>query len=473
MRDIKIKISLLPLLSVLECTIEKEVNYHGSAKIVGHIEKGREKELMSQLYQEHTWASVWIIDEEGKEEEIFAGIVKEAQIRHEGGLRLVSLTLTGSTFLLDCQERTRTFQNAAMTYDELLSLTEKEQEASHIIRVGGEKRIGDIVVQYQESNWEFIRRMASRHHSFIIPYYKGKGIRYYIGLDTGGRANNIEVLEYSMNNNIQKYIKRKKNGVEGLTWNDAKECQVTSRDYIELGSPVMVHGEKLYVYRSVSHLKGAELVHTYLLRTVGGFSRKKEYNKQLIGASLEGHILASKEDKVKVCLTVDGTQDKQSAKWFAYSTVYSSPDGSGWYCMPEEKDRVRLYFPNEKEEEGYIISSIHENSDITGNAGGKVPRTNPDYKSISNKYGKQLELTPNSITMTNNQGMSICLDDEQGISIISDKDVVIQAGEKMSLISLTESMSMEAKESIKMKQGNAKITIQDEIKVEGALMKVQ
>lgn len=473
MRDVKIEISLLPLLNVLECTIEKKVNHHGSAKITGHIEESREKEFMRQLCQEHTWTSVWIIDEEGKKEEIFAGIVEEGQIIQEGGLKLVSLTLIGSTFLLDCEERTRTFQNGEMTYDELLSQTEQEQEASHIMRNGGEKRINDIVVQYRESNWEFIRRMASRHHSFIIPYYKGKGVRYYVGLDTGAKAKNIEISEYSVINNIQGYIERKKNGVEELEWKDARECQVTSRDYVELGSPVMVHGEKLYVYKSASQLKGAELVHTYLLRTVGGFSRKKEYNRRLIGASLEGYILATKEDKVKVCLTVDGTQDKQSAKWFAYSTVYSSPDGSGWYCMPEEQDRVRLYFPNEREEEGYIISSIHESSDITGNVGGKVPRTNPDYKSISNKYGKQLELTPNSITMTNNQGMSICLDDEQGISIISDKDVVIQAGEKMSLISLTETMSMEAKESIKMKQGNAKITIEDEIKVEGALMKVQ
>lgn len=39
---------------------------------------------------------------------------------------------------------------------------------------------------------------------------------------------------------------------------------------------------------------------------------------QLIGASLDAIILSVSKDTVKVCVTVDGKQDKATAKWFPY-----------------------------------------------------------------------------------------------------------------------------------------------------------
>ena len=60
------------------------------------------------------------------------------------------------------------------------------------------------------------------------------------------------------------------------------------------------------------------------------------------------------------------------ARWFPYATVYSSGDGTGWYCMPEIGDKIRLYFPTEKEQDAYVISAYHE-----GNGGlRKNPQCN-------------------------------------------------------------------------------------------------
>jgi hypothetical protein len=169
-------------------------------------------------------------------------------------------------------------------------------------------------------------------------------------------------------------------------------------------------------------------------------------------------------------MEVDETQDLDTAKWFKYSTVYSSPDGTGWYCMPESNDRVRLYFPNEKEEDAYIISSIHK-SLSSGNSQGA--RTNPDNKSLSTKYGKQVEMTPTTITMTNNKGMTVKIDDESGISIISDKDIVFESQGAITIASTEDTMSMSAVESIELVQGNAKMTMKGDVKIEGAKFKMQ
>lgn len=436
---------------------------------------------MEKLKKGDCFANITITDEKGKEEEIFYGIVEKAEIFTVGGLKKITLCLAGSTKLLDCMERNRTFQDRNMTYDSLLGKAEKENGAKHLMRVGREEITKDIIVQYKETNWQFIKRMASRLGSFVMPYFKGGGIRYYIGLDITAKAKDIHVMEYSMVHDMEEYLYKKKNKVEEISEKDAISYIVKTRDYFDLGDSIQFCGRIWYIYNSKTTLDGSELVHIYQLRSKGGFCQVKKYNTQLIGASLEGHILDVKTDKVKVCMNVDGTQDIGTAKWFFYSTVYSSPDGSGWYCMPEKNDRVRLYFPTEKEEEGYIISSIHVSGSISGSgsSGGtssgssNAPRTNPDNKSIMNKYNKQLELTPTSITMTNNNGMTIKLDDEEGIFIISDKDVVIEAEENLAIASVTESLSVEAKESIEMIQGDTQITMKEEIVVEGAEVKIQ
>lgn len=203
-----------------------------------------------------------------------------------------------------------------------------------------------------------------------------------------------------------------------------------------------------------------------------------------------------------MAVAVDGGQKESEAKWFPYSTVYSSPDGTGWYCMPEKGDKVRLYFPNEFEEEGYIISSINlgntgaESAPASGGGGesgssaapaegaaagalggasasaASAPRSNPDMKTISTKDGKEVTLTPTTIIMTNNKGMMVVLDDEEGIIIASDKNVVITAAENM-IIKSDGEIDIQATDSIQLVKGNSKLTLKDELEIEGVRYKMQ
>ena len=139
--------------------------------------------------------------------------------------------------------------------------------------------------------------------------------------------------------------------------------------------------------------------------------------------------------------------------------------------MPEKDDKIRLYFPDEKEEDGYVVSSMNTDNGTTAGISDR-PRSNPDRKSISNKYQKQIELTPTSIMLTNNKGMRICLDDEKGINITSDKKVTIESMNELSIKS-DERLDVEALSSIQLIQGSTKLRLEDEITVEGASFKVQ
>lgn len=135
--------------------------------------------------------------------------------------------------------------------------------------------------------------------------------------------------------------------------------------------------------------------------------------------------------------------------------------------MPEAGDSVRLYMPGAKESEAYIISAVHLSKDCGG------ARVNPDHKSLKSKYNKEVLFTPTSLVFTNNKGMSIEILDEEGIRITSDKSVFIQSDEAIQIASLEQSVSVIAPESIVLEQGQTKMTIQDEIHLDGAQVHIE
>lgn len=473
MRAVKVELSLVNFLTILDCKISKKVNEHGHAVIIGYIQ-GEDEENLIQRSTDIQFANIKLKDESGNIHVLFSGLVTSVRVEQVNGLKKAEVKLMGGTRLMESIPHIKTFQNKLMTYEQLLMKVDSETGASHILKVD-DKVIGDLIVQYKETDWDFVKRLAAHFHTIIIPYYKAGGIKYFFGLGSGEIHPEPDVIQYSIQNEIDQFYCLQRNGVEDIHLQDVISYHLKTREVLDLGDGVQFQKHLLYVYSVESCYIGAEMIHIYQLRREGGFSVPMQYNYHIIGASLDATILAAANDTVKVCVKADGTQEESTAKWFPYSTVYSSPDGSGWYCMPEKGDQVRLYFPGEREQDGYIISAVHVDKagDSGKSATGSPPRSDPNKKSISNKEGKLIELTPTSILITNNKGMSIVLDDNEGISINSNKDVVIQSEENISIKSLNESMNLEAMESIELIQGSTKITVKDDVIVKGAKFKVQ
>lgn len=82
-------------------------------------------------------------------------------------------------------------------------------------------------------------------------------------------------------------------------------------------------------------------------------------------------------------------------------------------------------------------------------------------------------MTPTTIVMTNNNGMSITLDDEEGISIVSDKKISIQSEDEIDILSTNAAINVNAEEQIILTQNSSKITMKDSITVEGSKVYMQ
>ncbi len=476
MRGEYIFCTCVEFLTVLECKVEKKVNTHGRAILYGYISAEEEKLLLNRVMKAPL-EQIYVLDERGEKHCFFTGVVEELKIEVEGEVKKARISFISGTILLDLKPNTRVFQDISMSYNELFRVINQEYSDAQTF-LEGDEAIGEFTVQYEETDWEFMKRIASRIGTVLIPFFKFGQIRCSIGIIETGQKKELSFSKYSTNNYIKEYRKEKQMGSNHLIPADAISYQVTSRELLDLGDSVIFENHLVYVYEMQSQLEKGELLHTYLLRTKGAFSCSRKNNKNIIGASFDATVLDIKQDKIKVRIKAEGKQEKESARWFPFSTIYSSPDGTGWFCMPEIGDHMRLYFPNEIEKNAYVISAVHEEIPKTTlesyEANQKQPpRSNPDNKSIMNKYQKEVELTPTSITLTNHKGMMIRLDDEEGIQIISDKDIKVESTKELSLSSKEESLSIEGKEEIKLVQGSTKMILKDEITVEGAKMKLQ
>ena len=100
------------------------------------------------------------------------------------------------------------------------------------------------------------------------------------------------------------------------------------------------------------------MLHEYTATPENRLRQDILYNEKVVGASVEGEVIDIEEDNVRIHLEIDKDQKKDEAFWFPYSTFYTAEGETGWYCMPELEDQVKLYFPTNKEEEGIVLNSI-------------------------------------------------------------------------------------------------------------------
>ena len=325
--------------------------------------------------------------------------------------------------------------------------------------VGDGATIPGTVVQYNETDWAFAKRLASHFNSVLLPNSHLDGKKFYFGLQSSPARHVLDTVNYS--------VKRVKGQL-------APECDMSSpardmiyyivkeREIYHLGNCVILNGMELYVSAIETELVGSELYHTYFLKSRDDFHSPKIYNPTLIGASMQGNILTVQRDVVEVTLTDDENAAGAGTRWYPYSTVYSSPDGTGWYCMPEPGDAVRLYFPTMNESQAYVISSTHEAS---------PGRSEPDNKSIKNKQEKEVLFMPDKLIVTNNDGMSIIIDDAEGITIASDKNIVFEAADTIQVIS-GEEVDMIASVQISMEQGETAFALAEVVGMQGSQVRL-
>lgn len=465
MKENMIVLEPFELLSVTDFSGIQQVNSHGKVNLTGLIQAEKRAEYLKKATKE-TWIKISITNEEGETIPFFNGILEQLKIETNGGVCVLSLTALTGTALMDFEYHLRSFQRPGLTYKEVIdTCNEGYFQSAAIMTEGQGVELPHLYMQYRESDWEFLKRLASSLHTIIVPSCKTKGVKYFFGIPAKKQTAVFEPDYYMIKQGWEIYKHKRENGIS-IGNADSLCYEVQSREIYELGSNVEFDGHPLCIWRIETHLKGNELIHTYYLKSKDGFQVPEIYNEKLVGLALLGEVQNVEGEKIQMSIEGDENEAKSGKCWFQFSTVYSSEDGTGWYCMPEIGDGIRLCFPMEDEEKVYAASAVHKNH-------GSGIRTDPSQKIWRNKEDKEIRLTPKKILLTNNNGLSIELDDNKGISVRSNKSINITASEDIGISSTNAGLEMNASKRIVLQQGDSKMIMDDGIRMEGAKVKLE
>jgi hypothetical protein len=352
---------------------------------------------------------------------------------------------------LDRIPHTRTFQEDDFTYQSVIEECLSSDDGHFIMREKDSNQTRQFTVQYKESNWEFIKRLSHRLGVVLVPETRTDGRRFYMGVNHSEGGVEIPSNDFSITRSIPEK--------DSLIIHGMGVYGVKTRHIYELGQFVLLEGKKLVVSRIHSYLEGGELVHEYSLCGLETAYRTRLPCNHLKGVSLKGKVTDVERDKVKVLLHEDENQKNCGERWFDYATVYSTPDGTGWFVMPEIGDEIRLLFPDAEDAWAYVSSNVHLETE-----GGRI---NPDHKSWRNKQEKEILFTPDTLLITNNKGLFIELSDDNGITISSNRSIVIESDEAVQINSQNAGVSVYGDRNVAIQQGAASINIQDAINVSG------
>lgn len=339
--------------------IKRGLNRHDEAMIQGEM-SAEEYLVYEEMADSSTVLSLFYKDEKNKETLLFAGVLKTLNVCEEGGAYRIEMHLCGITQVMDYVSYQTDYQNEAKKSDELIGQLMKSYESLGYSIQAEPFTIRHFLMQHEETDYAFIKRMLSEKQEPVFTRMKGK------------------------------------------------------KGQVCFGKPKESEGEQA------------------------------------------------------------------ERRWFSYASPAASSDGSGWYCMPEEGEEIRLFFPTEDEEEAYVISAIKSGGSGGSGAGAgalaaggeSAPEQNTEDKILSNDQGQMVSFTA--------QGVAInCADNTAAISLSPDGTIEVTAMTDVS-ISSEELISLQAEENMSLTAlGNVQIinaagsdiTVSETINVHGNRIK--
>lgn len=439
-----------PINRILNLEIKNELNAYGSAYIEGEADYEQAQEYIQRV-QPGTQITI-STTAKGQPPKLFAGVISNISMRKEDEYAVLQIKLEAMASQLNVEKQNRSFQKSSSTYEEVINMAVGGKGI--VDMKASDHPIGSLIMQYNETPWIFAMRMASALGAPICSNINTEVPILTIGIPDTGKSYDLKDVEYGYSSD---------GGSTGTT--------LTGMQTVQIGDRVMYGGKRDAVKKYCCRMQGGILMTTvYVIPeaeaqsinsgngTAGENVPNQIMNTQAAGKMFTGIVQEVNLDKVKVHLTdIDSSFDGGGDFWFPYSTAYSSGDGSGFYCMPAQGDTVRVFFPSDNEKDAFAASSINVS-----------PLADPKHKKWRTPGGKEILMTEQGMFITCKQDrIFINLEDENGITIFSEKDINVNSMSNMTLYA-REGIAIHSESKILVSTGESYIDITSELIQMGA-----
>ncbi|WP_077611740.1 contractile injection system protein, VgrG/Pvc8 family [Clostridium sp. Marseille-P2415] len=358
----------MELTNIYDLIIMEEINQHAHLTLNGICQEERFNQLVSQLDEKKK-----VIVKDQNQHLIFCGLITDLHLEERMQVCYFYLEALTVTYHMDMIKRKRVFQNLDMTYQEVIGTILKEYpNSSFIDKVTENKKIPHLLIQYDETDWEFIKRLASHFHDGINPDPAGETIQFSFGrplheeiheINKQPETIKINLLKKQETDWISSYLKYK---IGDTVKNQSRTCFVKSVSLVTNREDIQYNMQLIYSKEAeFSYLPNYHIAHAREWASIIDIERNK----------LKLHFLM--ED-------ITG----QNMPYFPFEAGENNEIG---YYMSEVGAKVEVHFPDEEEGNGFAASAMRE---------GTVPQTDDPpirIQSMRNENGNELCMDMQSV----------------------------------------------------------------------------
>ena len=287
---------------------------------------------------------------DNKTKVLFKGIIENFRFSNDLGVCICHIEAFSKSLLLDKEKNDRLFQNKE---DNIKSVVEKVSSKieTRVIYNTETKKLGQLFLQYRETDWEFIKRIASNFGEVLVADYKSGLTAFYYGMPYSEDMVHFHPDHYESGFEIDIY--EKKDLLESDHNIPAGDIYYTVSDYsdYELGSKADFMGKIFYIKEKKVEAKEGYLVFTYKLCDKQYIKSTPKLNENITGLVIGGKVVDVKEEHIYVKSDIDCSDS-------VFPVVWMPITGNVMYCMPKVNSRVQLYFGDSEESKIVFASDI-------------------------------------------------------------------------------------------------------------------
>jgi hypothetical protein len=406
--------------------ITRQVNEHAKLYVSGILPEEDGPEIL-QVQADGESIVLRQIDETGRSvRRLFHGVMTSLKVQLSGGIYRFELEALSNSYQMDIRIQERAFQNRGWSFKELIQFIMNSYRYSDVMdQVTGNTLLSGLVLQYKETDWMFLRRLASRFGTVLVPEITAASPKLFIGLPAGKMWKWPENQPYQVRKELggidwrgsgteDRYIIQGPKGTQGVL-----QYTMESAHTYALGDKVeLPDGTELTVVYANSRLESGLLMTIYRMVPEDHIRVPRCDLSDLIGLSLYGEVVRVIHDHVQIKLPMDeGPMAQGAASPYPVTPAYAAEGHSGLYMMPEIGDHVELYFPSSLESGAYIRHSISE--------GKRSANEGTDHKVWGHPAGSSIGMAPEEVTLQAGSGVTITLN-EQGVLLDSPGHLSIQ-----------------------------------------------
>jgi hypothetical protein len=320
---------------------------------------------------------------------IFKGFIEKCKFMNSLGVNTCYIEAVSMTAKLDVDRNSRLFQDK----EESISGVFKKVTSGLSTNIYYNAEVikqGRLLLQYDETDWDFLNRVAGYNGQLIIPDYKSDKISLNYGIPYNEESVYIRA-EYFETGFEMDFNSRNSYIYDGSRLSADIYYMAESYEDYDLGRKVSFKNQTLYILEKEAITREGYIIFIYKLCSKQLIRAKEQFNENITGNSITGEVVDVREEDVYIKCDIDKSGSTYPFAWLPVT-------GNTLYCMPEKGSKVQLYFGDRDE------NSINFACDILGSI--KMGFANNE-KGLTTQSKKAMFISKDAVKIAGNSMLSL------------------------------------------------------------------